>query len=76
VRPPLNWLGWFLAIAWLLPNSQQFLQDYKPVLESTRQPSRWLRWRPHPAWAAAIALMTWIGVVKIGRVSEFLYFQF
>lgn len=78
VQPPLNWFGWLLGIAWLLPNTQQFMMKYRPVLDPILDGPAlsWLTWKPQVFWAALIAFFGFVGIGKISKVSEFLYFQF
>lgn len=78
VRPPMNWFAWFFGIVWLLPNSQQLLSRFNPVIGSTgdNSTSRWLAWRPSFGWAVLVAMISLVGVLRMNRVSEFLYFQF
>jgi D-alanyl-lipoteichoic acid acyltransferase DltB (MBOAT superfamily) len=83
----LHWLGatwslaatgWVLlafAIALLVPDTMEIV-DYR---ESDAQ-SNWRRavpkWRPTPAWLAVHAILFVAVFNMIGRVSEFLYYQF
>lgn len=78
VRPPINWFAWFFGIVWLFPNSQQLLSRFNPVIGSIgdNYTSRWLAWRPSVGWAVLVALISLVGVLRMNRVSEFLYFQF
>ena len=75
-----TWL-WVLAagtIALALPNTQQIMRDFEPVIEQVAPPSGLIspRWSPSTAWAVAIALVGFLSVISITRVSEFLYWQF
>ena len=61
--PPVAGWGWIaalLAIVWLLPNTRQIFA----------------RRRRSADWAALAALGTALGVLRFGRVSEFIYYQF
>jgi len=84
----LNWL-WISAlfiVAVALPNTQQILRRHRPVLDRFKEISSGVRplgpvsdrivWRPSAAWAMLTALFFTAGVLSLGRVSEFLYFQF
>jgi len=77
-----TWLVGLLAIVWLLPNTQQFVAAYDPVLESEQLREgggylvRRLHWRPTVAWAAAVGALGFLAVTSLTRVSEFLYWQF
>lgn len=66
------------AIIWCLPNTQQILADYRPILEDIRQPApKWMRWRPSLGWALAIALTMAVCLIMLGkRNSAFLYYAF
>ncbi len=57
---PAIWLGLFLALAFLAPNSMRLKERVTP------------RW----TWAVAAALLAAYAILSISRVSEFLYFQF
>ena len=75
-----SWITALLAIAWVLPNSQELLARYRPVLEMNRNhtltvPTR-LVWRLTPAWAIFAGALAFLGVISITHVSEFLYWQF
>ena len=68
-----------LAFTWFAPNTQQFMARYKPALsafegDSLRSP--WLQWRLTRYSAAFCALLTFLAVLGLNQVSEFLYFQF
>lgn len=71
--------GWTLALglaAFLLPNTQDVLRRYRPVLERTgRRAGRWY-WQPTPLWGAYTALLFGLGILALPQVSAFLYFQF
>ena len=70
-----------LAIALGLPNSLELLARYEPALgvKPAKDPARlvrWFEWRPSPAWGIGIAAMTLCGILSLGELSEFLYWQF
>jgi alginate O-acetyltransferase complex protein AlgI len=67
-----------LAIAWLLPNSQELLAAYDPAIGSVPVPAAGARlaWSPRLRWAVTVALMLGVSLSLIGAHSEFLYFQF
>jgi alginate O-acetyltransferase complex protein AlgI len=74
--------GWGLALAAIalaLPNTQQIMRDWAPVLEQVRMlPGNLvaLRWQPTPGWAMAMAGVAIAGLIAIGRGGEFIYWQF
>ena len=57
------------VIVWCFPNSQELLSDRKGA-------PAFLRWRPSPAWATALAALTFAALVLASRETVFLYFQF
>ncbi len=71
-------------IVWFLPNTQELLGRYQPALRFEIPPnditagwrSRWLRWRPRPAWAVFMAAVALYALSQISRVNEFIYWQF
>jgi D-alanyl-lipoteichoic acid acyltransferase DltB (MBOAT superfamily) len=63
-----------LAFVWLSPNIQQIFYHESATL-NVRDGSR-LRWRPNKRWLVVVLLMAVISILKLGQVSEFLYFQF
>lgn len=78
IRPPINWFAWLFGIIWLLPNSQQLLARFNPVsgpIDANATP-RWLAWKPSAGWALLVATLLLVSVLRMNRVSEFLYFQF
>lgn len=71
----IGWLLLGLLIAWLLPNSQQWLARFKPAWdEVTAHP--YLAWRPTPRHAIMVGALLGISLVSLNRVSQFLYFEF
>jgi hypothetical protein len=76
---PLRLLPILLA-CWLLPNTQEFLQRYRPALgigvTAGGGRRRWWHWRPPLPFAlATVALLAALGW-QFDKVSEFIYFQF
>ncbi len=70
-----------LAIALLMPNTLQILAAYEPALgfkpaktASRLQPM--LTWTPSRTWAIGMACVALAGVLSLGELSEFLYWQF
>ncbi len=73
------WCGGLLAIAWVMPNSQQLVARFGPALEPVRAEG-WLAARlafaPNLAWAGLLAVLFAGAVVWLGADSPFLYYQF
>jgi alginate O-acetyltransferase complex protein AlgI len=70
-----------LLIALGLPNTLQILAEYEPALgvrPATRESSlvRSLRWSPSRSWAVGLAAISAAGVLSLGQLSEFIYWQF
>jgi D-alanyl-lipoteichoic acid acyltransferase DltB (MBOAT superfamily) len=62
----------------ILPNTLQIAAgSLTPSNQSSlpSSPSRWI-WRPTFAWALISGLMLTLALLHLGRISEFLYFQF
>jgi hypothetical protein len=66
----------------ILPNSQQIactfthlLIDDQEQIENNKSKIKVL-WRPNTTWAFIVAILTFISVINLTKVSEFLYFQF
>jgi D-alanyl-lipoteichoic acid acyltransferase DltB (MBOAT superfamily) len=75
----VRWVIAGLLLVWLCPNTQELLERVRPVLQprplATWSLVRW-RWRPTRRWAAAVAVLAWICLLQLSRLSEFLYYQF
>jgi hypothetical protein len=76
--------GWVVllgAIAFGAPNSLQLLSRYEPAL-GVKPEWGWrlgrlrLDWSPSLPWAVTMAAITAVGILRLGGVSEFLYWQF
>jgi len=76
----LAWLCTCLAIVWGLPNSQTWMRRFEPILGSPpAAPAGWRRhlaWRPSPGWAVAVSAGLALCLLRLSRVSEFIYFNF
>ena len=70
-----GWVVALWALAWLAPNSQQIMAAFRPALEDVAYSGR-LGWRPNAPWLLCIAAGLLYAVTEMGKVSEFLYFQF
>lgn len=79
---PASAAAWIVAagaVAFLFPNTQQFMHRYQPVLEAMTAvdaPARYLQWSPTWFWNLALSTLTLYTLLHLSRVSEFLYFQF
>ncbi len=71
----LFWLPAGLAIAWFLPNSQEWLSRYAPAWDVVRGHPRF-SWQPSRAMAVAIGVVFAVSVLYFRKNSAFLYFQF
>ena len=72
-----------LIIAWFAPNTQQFMRDFMNIdgapryrFDATTPLTGWLRWRPSPAYAVALAVLSAVTVMSLWQPSEFIYYQF
>ncbi|MGH0033394.1 MAG: MBOAT family O-acyltransferase [Myxococcota bacterium] len=78
----VEWLILGFAVVLLLPTSQHWMSDWRPVLQhrdhADPEPTSALplRWRPSPVWAVTVGLLGLVALTRLTRVSEFLYFQF
>ena len=83
----IAWVFTGFAIVWLLPTTQQFMEQFQPALDYSheladdfeRNAMKWrlsFRWTPSMRYALLIALVSAAGVLSLPEVSEFLYFQF
>ena len=75
LRPLMSWLVLLSAIVWLTPNTQQIMANFKPVIEQVAAAGR-LLWKPSRSWMVITAIVLLYAFTEIGKVSEFLYFQF
>ena len=76
----LVWIFGLVAIAVLLPNSQQLI-GLAPVEGARPGPpmpawARWAQWRPSMPWALVTSCVAVVVVLHLTQVSEFLYFKF
>lgn len=70
-----TWLAALWILAWTAPNTQQIMARFKPALEHVR-PLQWVRWQPTTLWLGVTAGCLLYAMTEMGKVSEFLYFQF
>jgi alginate O-acetyltransferase complex protein AlgI len=66
---------WLIVL--FMPNSQQIMCRYEPVLGRIKS-SSWTRlvWRPNAVWAAATGVVGAFAVMAIAGTTDFVYFQF
>jgi alginate O-acetyltransferase complex protein AlgI len=70
-----------LFIALALPNTLELLAAYEPALgvKLARDPNRvlaLLAWRPTGTWAVGLACVALAGILSLGGLHEFIYWQF
>lgn len=76
------WTAILLAVALALPNSLEMHAGYdpalgiKPATGARSRLSATLTWRPSMTWALAVAAVSAGGILSLGQLSEFLYWQF
>lgn len=65
------------GICIVLPNTQQILREFKPVLQKVSPPSGLsLTWRPNLLWGMLMGFILLASLLRMSDVSKFLYFQF
>ena len=71
------WLLCFGAYAWTryAPNTHDILAHREPVLPKQRTEVQG-RWGFTPQWGLATAVLAFVSLLSLTKVSEFLYFQF
>ena len=74
-------IGVLLAIALAMPNTLEILAPYEPALgvkPAKVRPLlvRALAWTPDRIWAIGLAGIALAGILSLGELSEFLYWQF
>ena len=69
-----------LVVAFVFPNSQQIMRDYRPSLHVVVGPSRGLlakiNWHPTRVYAVIFVVLGVLSILNLWQESEFLYFQF
>lgn len=63
---PLALLGLCALLCWFFPNSQNILNGKAGILS----------WKPTRAWAAGLAILSFVSLALLTRQTVFLYFQF
>jgi hypothetical protein len=67
-------LGMALAIALLMPHSQQLIDEARAG--STSDGRIRLDWHPTPGWSVVVASLLLLSLMRMANVPEFVYFQF
>jgi D-alanyl-lipoteichoic acid acyltransferase DltB (MBOAT superfamily) len=82
ITKPLVFAAIAIGIMAYMPNTQQFMGRYSPVLDwsswrHVAPPAIAFTWRPNVRWALAIAVIAFLAIAFISRgQSEFIYFNF
>jgi alginate O-acetyltransferase complex protein AlgI len=66
-------------ICWFLPNTQQYMRRYDPVIGEVYPDATGLvgmHWQPGLVTAGVMALLLSISLLSMSAVTEFIYFQF
>lgn len=69
----------YLAIVWLMPNTQQFMRHFSPAWGKPIEAAAFafnFVWQPRRRYALLTIAMLTLSLVNFTRVSQFLYFQF
>jgi alginate O-acetyltransferase complex protein AlgI len=76
------WITVLLGVAMLAPNTLQMLARFEPALgvkPRAKDPASGgttLSWKPNAAWAVGLSVIAAAGILSLGQLSEFLYWQF
>lgn len=73
------WVAGLLLVAWLLPNTQQFMRDFlDPNRYSIAAPAwpRFFAWRPSASTAVMVTFLATYAFLSLDNPSEFIYYQF
>ncbi|NEP78081.1 MAG: MBOAT family protein [Okeania sp. SIO3B3] len=80
VSDALIWIFSLLLIVWLIPNTQQWMENYEPALnyQATKTLKLWqkVRWQPSNIWVVISTVITLVAIFHISQDNEFIYFQF
>jgi len=63
-----------MTIIFLVPNVQQIMAKYPAALNAPEAGR--IQWQPTWKWGLLIGLVALIAILRLGNVTEFLYFQF
>jgi len=69
------WLLILLPIVFLMPNTQEIMYKVQPALKQAESAAG-VVWTFSRGWAIATGLVVAVTLLSMGRVHEFLYFQF
>ena len=74
-------IGVLLVIALALPNTLELLAAHEPALgiKPAKSPGRVVRlltWQPNGIWAAGMACVAAAGMMSLGGLHAFVYWQF
>jgi len=73
----LAWIVSLLFAVWVMPNTQQIMNRFKPGLSfCDGQRSHMLQWEPSTSWLLVVGALLGFSLVALGDHSEFLYFRF
>jgi hypothetical protein len=75
---PLRLLICFL-IVWCMPNTQEIFSHFKPALAIktiSKAQKKWWQWQPNLIWLIIVTMIAVSGILSLGELSEFIYFQF
>jgi alginate O-acetyltransferase complex protein AlgI len=69
------------AICWFLPNVQEYMSNYQPALDSSRQAGKaprfaLLRWQPSIVTSSAVSCIAVFGIIELNHIADFIYFRF
>jgi alginate O-acetyltransferase complex protein AlgI len=79
------WLGFATVIAWMFPNTQEWISYAERCGPTIRMEGRplWsvpflsqLRWKPSRSWAVVVGVIVGLALLSLAGPSEFIYFQF
>lgn len=69
------WIMLLLGLCFFAPNTQQIMHNEQPGLNAETTQS-FVMWRATPGWALVCGIAASMALLSIGKVSEFLYYQF
>ncbi len=76
------WTLFLLAVAFIPPNTLQIMGRYEPAIGIKVKPADKggvtprVSWHPSTGWAMGMAVVAAVGILALGKLSEFLYWQF